>query len=267
MGFSPSLRRRQVGRVTEIAIFETDAQQIEMRLEGETVWLTQRQMTELFDKDVRTINEHIGNIFHEGELEREGTIRKFRIVRREGNREVRREVEHYSLDVIISVGYRVKSQRGVRFRQWATRVLREHLTQGYSLKDIMRRDKLSLDIFWLKDKSLDDLDNLPSRTSWPRRLLRMSRPGWRAFVRCWRDWPIEHLIGCLTRAALQCRLHIFQLCPARKRSVKPCLFSRQLSQNSLDGGLGLVVEHGVTNPRLQRCNRRFYGIDPLRQLI
>ncbi len=121
--------------MSDIVIFEADAQQVEVRLEGETVWLSQKQMAELFDKDIRTINEHIGNVFEESELEREATIRKFRIVRQEGKRQVRREIEHYDLDVIISVGYRVKSQRGVRFRQWATRVLREHLTQGYSLNE------------------------------------------------------------------------------------------------------------------------------------
>lgn len=121
--------------MNDIVIFESDAQQVEVRLEGETVWLTQRQMGELFGKDVRTINEHVGNVFAEGELEREATIRKFRIVRQEGSRKVRRDIEHYNLDVIISVGYRVKSQRGVRFRQWATRVLREQLTQGYSLNE------------------------------------------------------------------------------------------------------------------------------------
>ena len=108
---------------------------MEVRLEGETVWLSQTQIAVLFDKDIRTINEHVGNVFQEGELDREGTIRKFRTVRREGNRKVRREIEHYNLDVIISVGYRVKSQRGVRFRQWATRVLRDHLTSGYSLNE------------------------------------------------------------------------------------------------------------------------------------
>ncbi|MCP4410013.1 MAG: hypothetical protein GY807_20165, partial [Gammaproteobacteria bacterium] len=121
--------------MSDIVIFEADAQQVEVRLEGETVWLSQKQMAELFDKDIRTINEHIGNVFEESELEREATIRKFRIVRQEGKRQVRREIEHYDLDVIISVGYRVKSQRGVRFRQWATRVLREHLTQGYNLNE------------------------------------------------------------------------------------------------------------------------------------
>ena len=121
--------------MSEIVIFEDDSQPVEVRLEGETVWLTQKQMAELFGKDLRTVNEHIGNVYQEGELDREGTIRKFRIVRQEGKRQVQRAVEHYNLDVIISVGYRVKSQRGVRFRQWATRVLREHLTQGYTLNE------------------------------------------------------------------------------------------------------------------------------------
>ena len=121
--------------MSDIVIFEGDARTVEVRLEGETVWLTQRQMAELFDKDVRTINDHVGNVFSEAELEPEATVRKFRIVRQEGARQVERLIEHYNLDVIISVGYRVKSQRGVHFRQWATRVLREHLTQGYSLNE------------------------------------------------------------------------------------------------------------------------------------
>ena len=119
--------------MTDIVIFESDDQPVEVRLEGETVWLSQAQMGALFAKDVRTVNEHIGNVFGEGELEREATIRKFRIVRQEGRRQVQREIEHYSLDVIISVGYRVKSVQGTRFRQWATRVLRQHLVEGYTL--------------------------------------------------------------------------------------------------------------------------------------
>ena len=105
----------------------------EVRLEGETVWLSQKQMAELFDKDVRTINEHVINAFEEGELAREATIRKFRIVRQEGRRQVEREIEHYSLDVIISVGYRVKSKQGTQFRIWANRVLKDYLVQGYAL--------------------------------------------------------------------------------------------------------------------------------------
>jgi len=105
----------------------------EVRLEGETVWLSQKQMAVLFDKDVRTINEHIVNAFEEGELERKATIRKFRIVRQEGQRQVEREIEHYNLDVIISVGYRVKSTQGTQFRIWANRVLKDYLEQGYAL--------------------------------------------------------------------------------------------------------------------------------------
>lgn len=108
---------------------------LQVALKQETVWLTQAQMAELFDKDMRTINEHIGNIYGEDELTRATTIRKFRIVRQEGKRQVNRELEHYNLDVIISVGYRVKSRRGVQFRQWATQTLRQHLVQGYTLHE------------------------------------------------------------------------------------------------------------------------------------
>lgn len=81
---------------------------------------------------MRTVNEHIGNAFAEGELGRKATIQNFRIVRQEGKRQVRREIDHDNLDVIISVGYRVKSQRGVKFRQRATRILKDHLVQGYA---------------------------------------------------------------------------------------------------------------------------------------
>lgn len=120
---------------TPVIIYENENQAVEVRLdtESDTVWLTQRQMSELFGKDVRTVNEHVQNVYSEGELDRDSTIRDFRIVRQEGTRQVTRAIEHYSLDVIISVGYRVKSQRGTRFRQWATRTLRDHLTQGWTL--------------------------------------------------------------------------------------------------------------------------------------
>ena len=118
-----------------IIIYQPHADQpaIDVRLEGETVWLSQRQMGELFDVDVRTISEHLSNVFSSGELEKEATIRKFRIVRREGTRDVTRSVEHYNLDAIISVGYRVKSATATQFRIWATKRLREYLVQGYSI--------------------------------------------------------------------------------------------------------------------------------------
>jgi len=118
-----------------IIIYQPHADQpaIDVRLESATVWLSQRQMADLFDVDVRTISEHLSNVFSSGELEKEATIRKFRIVRREGTRNVTRSVEHYNLDAIISVGYRVKSATATQFRIWATNRLREYLVQGYSI--------------------------------------------------------------------------------------------------------------------------------------
>ena len=108
---------------------------LQVRLKDETVWLTQKQMAELFQKDVRTINEHIQYFFEEGELQREATIRKFRVVQPEGARSVERELDFYNLDVIISVGYRVKSHRGTQFRIWATQRLREYIIKGFTLDD------------------------------------------------------------------------------------------------------------------------------------
>ncbi len=125
----------QTNPQTPIAIYQSADGSIatEVRLEGDTVWLSQKQMADLFDKDIRTINEHVINVFEEGELVRGATIRNFRIVRQEGKRQVEREIEHYNLDVIISVGYRVKSRQGTQFRIWASRVLKDYLVQGYTL--------------------------------------------------------------------------------------------------------------------------------------
>jgi prophage maintenance system killer protein len=105
---------------------------VDVRLDHETVWLTQAQMAELFGRERSVITKHIRNVFREGELEPEATCAKFAQAQTEGERTVTREIDHYNLDVIISVGYRVKSSQGTRFRQWATRMLREHLVQGYS---------------------------------------------------------------------------------------------------------------------------------------
>ena len=108
---------------------------IDVRLLDETVWLTQKQMAEMFQKNVSTINEHLKNIFDEGELDQNSTIRNFRIVQQEGERSIERDVQHYNLDVIISVGYRVKSHRGTQFRIWATKVLREYIVKGFAMDD------------------------------------------------------------------------------------------------------------------------------------
>ncbi|WNK19470.1 virulence protein RhuM/Fic/DOC family protein [Halomonas piscis] len=121
--------------MSDLVIFDADEQRVEVRLEGETLWVTQAQMAELFDTSTDNIGLHLKNIFKDGELEAEATTEDFSVVRQEGNRRVRRQLKHYNLDAIISVGYRVSSLRATRFRQWSTRVLRDHLTQGYSLNE------------------------------------------------------------------------------------------------------------------------------------
>jgi prophage maintenance system killer protein len=108
---------------------------IDVNLKDETVWLTQKQMGILFDRDYKTISKHIINIFNEGELERNSTVANFAIVQNEGEREVIRDIEHYNLDVIISIGYRVKSRSGTQFRIWATNLLKQHLIQGYTINE------------------------------------------------------------------------------------------------------------------------------------
>ena len=121
---------------------------VEVMLEDETVWLNQRQMADLFQKDLRTVNEHISNIYKEKELQKKPTIRKSRIVQKEGKREVTRSVEFYSLDVIISVGYRVKSKQGTQFRIWATKVLKNHFIKGYTINEnrLIKHAKKYLDL-------------------------------------------------------------------------------------------------------------------------
>lgn len=108
---------------------------IEVTFEEDTVWLSLQQMTELFQRDKSTISRHIKNIFSEGELQQEPTVAKFATVQMEGTRQVSRDIEYYNLDVIISVGYRVKSLRGTQFRIWASSVLKEYMKKGFALDD------------------------------------------------------------------------------------------------------------------------------------
>src|SRR5207248_611755 len=105
---------------------------IDVRLEEETVWLTQAQLCELFQKSKATISEHIKNVFEEGELDASATVRNFRTVQMEGSRMIERDIDYYNLDVIISVGYRVKSPQGTQFRIWATQRLKEYIIKGFA---------------------------------------------------------------------------------------------------------------------------------------
>lgn len=116
---------------------------LEVFLRDETLWLTQKMMAELFEVDARTVNEHLKNIFKTGELDEHLTIRKIRIVQKEGKRSVEREVSFYNLDAIIAVGYRVNSKRATQFRIWATKVLKEYIIKGFVLDDVLKQRKNS----------------------------------------------------------------------------------------------------------------------------
>ena len=125
------------GECGEILIYQTDDGQtnIEVKIEDDTVWLTQQQMSELFQTSRTNVVEHIKHIYEEGELDEISTCRNFRQVRKEGNREVTRQIPHYNLDMIISLGYRIKSVIATRFRQWATQRLKEYMIKGFTIDD------------------------------------------------------------------------------------------------------------------------------------
>ena len=122
---------------TELIIYQTEdgRTKMDVHMENETVWLSLEQMSELFQRDKSTISRHIKNVFADGELLEEATVANFATVQMEGNREITRNITHYNLDVIISVGYRVKSLRGTQFRIWANSVLREYLIKGFAMND------------------------------------------------------------------------------------------------------------------------------------
>lgn len=119
---------------------------IQCRLEGDTLWLTQAQMAELFHVSVPTVNEHLSGIYAEAELAPEATIRKYRIVRTEGTRTVARQIDHYSLPAVLAVGYRVRSPRGTQFRQWATATLAEYVVKGFALDDDRLKHPPAVDV-------------------------------------------------------------------------------------------------------------------------
>ena len=127
--------------MSDIVIFESGDHEVEVRLQGESVWLSQAQMAALFDVQKAAISKHLKNIFACGELDAAATVSKMETVQTEGSRTVSRQLEHYNLDAIISVGYRVNSTRATRFRQWATGVLRQHLVEGYTLNQQRMRER------------------------------------------------------------------------------------------------------------------------------
>ena len=121
--------------LTFVASTGADESSIEMRYEEENVWLTQKMMSILYDVDVRTINDHIKKIYTDGEQDEKATIRNFRIVQKEGNRQVSRDVKHYNLQMIIAVGFKVNNQRAVRFRIWANQIVEQYTIKGFAMDD------------------------------------------------------------------------------------------------------------------------------------
>lgn len=121
--------------LTFVAFTGADESSIEMRYEDENIWLTQKMMSILYDIDVRTINDHIKKIYTDGEQDEKATIRNFRIVQKEGNRQVSRDVKHYNLQMIIAVGFKVNNQRAVRFRIWANQIVEQYTIKGFAMDD------------------------------------------------------------------------------------------------------------------------------------
>ncbi|MCO5259006.1 MAG: virulence RhuM family protein [Crocinitomicaceae bacterium] len=139
-------------RGKEIKIYKTQTgTEIQVNLDRETIWLTQKQMAELFDKDTDTISLHLKNIYREEELEENATTEYSSLVQKEGKRIVNRKVKLYNLDAILSVGYRINSKRGTQFRQWATQKLKDVLVQGYSINQ-KRLDELQQTVQLIKNQ-------------------------------------------------------------------------------------------------------------------
>ena len=130
-----TIRSSAAEYLTYVAAVGDRPEAIEIRYEDENVWLTQKMMAQLYDVDVRTINEHITHVFNDGELEPEATIRNFRIVQLEGTRNVSREVKHYNLQMIISVGFKVNNERAVQFRKWANTIVKDYTIQGWVMDE------------------------------------------------------------------------------------------------------------------------------------
>ena len=153
----------------EIILYQPDNEvKLEVRLEDETVWLTQTQIVELFQSSKANISEHIRNIYEQNELEEHATVRNFRTVRQEGHRQVLRTLTYYNLDAIISIGFRVNSKRGIQFRQWANKVLKEYLLKGYSMNQRLIQLERQVDARFMEhDQRLNNIDKKIASSSAP----------------------------------------------------------------------------------------------------
>jgi len=158
---------------SNIIVYNDGELELNVSVKNESVWLNRNQISELFGRDIKTIGKHISNVFKDKELEIYSTVAKFATLQKEGEREVKRDIEYYNLDVIISVGYRVKSQKGVKFRQWATSILKNYIQNGYAINGEkitnQRFKELEKEVIILKSKvenisnSLEDKNLKPKQ--------------------------------------------------------------------------------------------------------
>ena len=153
--------------MSDVIVYSSGEIELKVSVNDNTIWLTQKQIVELFESSKANISEHITSIYKDEELEKVSTVRKWRIVQKEGNREVKRNIEHYNLDIIISVGYRVNSTKATKFRQWATSVLKDYITNGYTInrERITQQRLLNLesDMVFIKSQIIDDTLELKGR--------------------------------------------------------------------------------------------------------
>lgn len=157
---------------SNIVVYNDGELELNVSVENETVWLNRNQISELFGRDIKTIGKHISNVFKDKELEIYSTVAKFATLQKEGEREVKRDIEYYNLDLIISVGYRVKSQKGVKFRQWATSILKNYIQNGYAINGEkitnQRFKELEKEVIILKSKVENISNSLEDKTLKPK---------------------------------------------------------------------------------------------------
>ncbi len=174
-----TIRSSAAEYLTFVASTGDSAESIEMRYEDENIWLTQKMMAELYNVDVRTINYHIGKVFEDSELEERSTIRKFRIVQSEGSRQISREVNHYNLQMIIAVGFKVNNERAVQFRKWANAIVKDYTIKGW----VMDEERLKNGGTVLTEDELYSLERIVSAyldlaEDRARRRISMTMEGW-----------------------------------------------------------------------------------------
>ena len=213
---------------------------IQVQFEDDTFWLTQKRMAELFGVDVRTVNEHLQNIFKSGELEKEATIRKIRIVQQEGSREVARELDFFHLDAIIAVGYRANSYQATQFRIWATNTLREYITKGFVLNDDMLKNGQSFG----KDYFEEQLERIRDIRASERRFYQKITD---IYSQCSADYDVDSPVTKEFFATVQNKLHY----AITKHTAAEIIYDRA---DSTKPNMGLTTWKNAPSGRIRKSD-------------